>query len=118
MRTVELTCIECPVGCALRVYLDGENIKVEGNSCPRGETYGKTEVVAPVRTITSTVRAKNGAMVPVKTDKPVPKKETFYVMNKIKKASCNLPCRIGDVVIKDVVDGVNVVVTANLEIEK
>ena len=33
-----LTCINCPVGCSLKVEMDGENvICVSGNTCRRGE---------------------------------------------------------------------------------
>ncbi len=116
MKTVELICIECPIGCALKVYTqDRRVIKVEGNSCPRGKTYGETEVTEPVRTVTSTVRATNGKMISVKTEKPIKKEDVFNVMEKIKKVHCVVPCRIGDVIIKDIVDGVDLIATTNME---
>ena len=40
----ELVCIVCPKGCRLSV--DEENgFAVTGNSCPRGEEYGKREKI-------------------------------------------------------------------------
>jgi CxxC motif-containing protein len=34
---------------------------VSGNACPRGEGYGRQEAIAPMRSLTSTVRAEGGA---------------------------------------------------------
>ena len=51
-------CVSCPLGCGLSVSLDdsGEVLKVEGNSCPRGASYAKSEVKDPRRVFASTVR--------------------------------------------------------------
>ena len=59
MAIRELTCISCPLGCPLKVETDenGAVLQVTGNTCKRGEIYGKKEVTAPERTVTSTVAA-------------------------------------------------------------
>ena len=57
MEVRELTCIGCPLGCQLTVTMGNDEIKVEGNTCPRGEAYAKKEVTNPTRIVTSTVRA-------------------------------------------------------------
>ena len=46
MAFVELTCISCPLGCPLRVETDDEGrvLSVTGNTCRRGEEYGRKEV--------------------------------------------------------------------------
>ena len=83
-----LTCIECPIGCEVEVTLEENKVVlVKGNSCPRGKMYAENEVVCPKRVVTSTVRAKSGEMIPVKTDKPVKKSEIFAVMRKINHGS-------------------------------
>ena len=48
---VELTCISCPLGCPLKVETDNEGkvLSVTGNTCKRGEDYGRKEVTAPTR---------------------------------------------------------------------
>ncbi len=46
-----MICIVCPMGCHLTV--DTETLEVTGNTCPRGEKYGKEELTAPKRVITS-----------------------------------------------------------------
>lgn len=109
-----LTCIECPIGCEIEVGVeDGKAVYVKGNSCPRGKMYAENEVVCPVRVVTSTVRADDGTMVPVKTDKPVRKSEIFAVMEKINKTTCSLPVKIGDVLVENVSDDANLIATGN-----
>ena len=74
MTEKNLTCIVCPLGCSIKVTLDGEKIvNVEGNSCPRGKEYAVSECTNPVRTLTTTIKCDNGRVLPVKTKKPVPK---------------------------------------------
>ena len=42
MRTIELTCIGCPLGCPLNVTLEGNEVtEVTGNTCVKGEIYAK-----------------------------------------------------------------------------
>lgn len=74
----KFTCIVCPVGCELTATLseDGKSVvKVTGNSCKRGEKYAVEELTASTRTLTSTVRLKGAAdkLLPVRTDRPIPK---------------------------------------------
>lgn len=115
MKT-KLTCIECPIGCEIEVVVEnGVAVSVTGNGCLRGKTYAQNEVVCPKRVVTSTVRAKDGTLVPVKTAEPIRKSEIFNVMNKINAATCVLPVKIGDVIIADVCDGVPLVASGNME---
>ena len=62
MEERNLTCIGCPLGCALKVTIDGENVTVTGNTCKRGADYGAKEVTHPMRIVTSTVCVKNGTI--------------------------------------------------------
>lgn len=111
----ELTCIVCPIGCQLSVELEeGKVLAVTGNTCPRGKTYAETECIAPMRTLTTTVRCKGGKLLPVKTDRPIPKERLFEAMNLVNAAHPVLPIRRGDVIIKDVC-GAALVATGNLE---
>ena len=87
MEKRELTCINCPMGCQLTVTLDGGAVtKVEGQTCPRGEAYARTEVTAPVRTVTTTVHITGGRapMLSVKTAAPVPKSAVPQVLRALK----------------------------------
>ena len=84
MKEVALTCIECPLGCDITVVLNEDKIEsIIGNSCPRGKLYATEEVVCPKRVLTTTVRADNGKMVSVKSDKPIKKSELINAMKTI-----------------------------------
>ena len=99
-----LTCIICPLGCALVVNLDcdGKVCEVSGNTCPRGKQYAIDECTNPVRTITSTVRCEDGGVVAVKTSCPVSKAKMFDVMKEINDVIASASVKIGDVIIKNV----------------
>lgn len=110
-----LTCIVCPMGCSIEVELDGKDVvSITGNTCKRGEQYAKNECTNPQRTVTSTVKCKNGSVVPVKTAGTIPKEKMAECMAIINSASPDLPISVGDVIIEDVF-GSNVVATANME---
>ena len=114
----EFVCICCPVGCRLSVTLDeaGAVQDVTGNTCNRGKEYAISEVTAPTRMITTTVRTADGISVPVKTEKPVPKEMIFKCMEQIKENIAALPIKVGDVVVSDVAGtGVNVVATRSFD---
>ena len=120
MAFVELTCISCPLGCPLRVETDDEGrvLSVTGNTCRRGEEYGRKEVTAPTRTVTSTVRLTGGGypVVSVRTREDIPKGQIFDVMAAIRSASVAAPVHIGDVVIPDIAGtGVDLIATAERE---
>ena len=108
-----LTCIVCPMGCNIEVELEnGEVLSVTGNTCKRGEEYAKNECISPVRTITSTVRCEDGGVVPVKTDRPIPKDKMFECIRIIKNRIFPLPICAGDVIISDIF-GSNIIATAD-----
>ncbi|MCI8454358.1 MAG: DUF1667 domain-containing protein [Lachnospiraceae bacterium] len=99
----ELICIVCPRGCHLHV--DEENrFAVTGNSCERGSEYGRTELQNPTRVLTSIVRIEGatGRCCPVKTDKAVPKKDIFRVMEVLRGLTIQAPVKTGDVLYADV----------------
>lgn len=110
----ELICIICPRGCHLTV---DDELNVSGNTCPRGAVYAKQELTHPTRTLTSTVRvvSKTEAMLPVKSNKPLPKEKIFDAMEVINKTCVKAPIKIGDVVIKNIFGlDVDIVATKNI----
>ena len=114
----ELTCIVCPKGCQLKVELDGKKVvKVEGYTCKRGLAYAESECVAPMRTLTTTAPVEGGGVVPVKTNKPVPKELLFECMAEVNKAYVPADAKLGDVVIENILGtGADVVTTRNVKI--
>lgn len=103
----------CPMGCELDVSKSksGE-IQVTGNTCIRGEEYGKEEVTAPKRMLTALVRTKEGVL-PCKTSIPIPKEKIFAVNKQIGKLKI-ASAKSGDVIIKNVLNtGADIVVTGD-----
>ena len=118
-NSIELTCICCPLGCPLRVQRIEEDWMVTGNTCPRGETYGKKELTNPTRTITSSIRVLGGTlpMVSVKTKEEIPKDKIADVMRAIHETKAVAPIEIGQVLIEDCEQtGVDIVATKKVAI--
>lgn len=117
----ELICINCPMGCPLTVTLEnGEVVSVTGNTCPRGDRYGRKEVTNPTRIVTSSVYvdgAKNGAKtVSVKTKEDIPKGKIFEVCEALKTVRVKAPVKIGDVILENVAGtGVQIVATRDVK---
>lgn len=112
--TREFICIGCPLGCMMKVSIDGDEVTVTGNTCIRGEQYGKKEVLSPTRIVTSTVEVNNGKIprVSVKTKNDIPKDKIFQCMEEIRRVKVNAPVKIGDIIIPDCAGtGVPVVAT-------
>ena len=114
---MKMYCISCPKGCELEVEKkDDCTVSVTGNSCPRGEEYGRNEVLNPVRMVTGLVRvAGMRKPLPVKTRTAVPKKRIDAVLFAMHQATVQLPVSIGDVIIPCVAGtDIDVVATANM----
>ena len=111
----ELICINCPLGCRLTVD-DGDlvDIKVTGNTCLRGVKYAVSEVTAPKRMVTSSVPVTGSLVsrISVKTNNPIPKEKIFDVLKLIKTVHATAPVSIGDVLYKNLCDGVHLVATS------
>lgn len=118
---MDLTCIRCPMGCAIHVEMEnGQVVSVTGNTCPRGAEYAKSEATAPVRTVTSTVCALGGVrpVVAVKTVPDVPKGKIFAVMDAVRALEVKAPVHIGDILCENIADtGSNLVAAADLDAE-
>jgi len=127
----EMICIVCPRGCHLSVG-DAPDFMVSGNFCPRGERYGREELVAPKRTVTATcplertpatkVAARTPGenlskprRVPVRTTGPVPREKIGELVSLLLHTRVNLPVHAGDVVIENWENsGVSVIATRSL----
>lgn len=114
----ELTCIVCPKGCQLTVELEGKKVlSVEGYTCKRGLAYAETECTAPMRTLTTTAAVVGGGVVPVKTDRTIPKEMLFECMKAVNAIRVPADTKLGDVVIENVLGtGANVVATRNVQL--
>ncbi len=110
-----LTCIECPKSCALAVDIENcRVVKVSGEKCPKGKDYAVSEAENPQRIVTSTVSGAGLSlrMIPVRTDKSVPKARMLEAAEEIRKLKIERPVKSGEIVAANLLGlGVNLIVT-------
>lgn len=111
----EIICTVCPRGCHIQVEGEGENIlSVEGQGCKRGLEYASTEFAHPVRILTTTVRLAGvqNDLLPVRSNKPLPKDKLFECMDVIRNLQVRLPVVQYQVVAENICGtGVDIVAT-------
>ena len=114
----EMICIQCPVGCKLVVVEKGGEIHVEGNKCKRGKEYAINELRNPTRILTTTVFIEGGKheMLPVKSDREIPKDLLHDAIKELAGVRVKAPVRCGDIVLKNIFNtGANIVATRDME---
>lgn len=113
----DIRCIVCPTGCLVHIEnIDGELI-IEGHSCKRGEEYAREEFIAPKRILTTTIRVENGLLplIPVRSDKPLPKEKLQETLREIAIKKITAPIKMGDILIKNVLNlEVNIIASRDL----
>lgn len=115
-----LTCIGCPLGCAITAVPSADGgFEISGYTCKRGLEYAQKELTRPERTVTSTVRVSGGAanVVSVRTAGDVPKDAIWQVMEVINSLNVPAPVKIGDVLLADIA-GTGVALTATKAVAK
>ncbi len=112
-----LTCISCPVGCRMTVTIeDGKVLRVEGNTCKRGDVYARQESIAPMRMVTA-VAPVSGSTTPIslKTEQPIPKQSIQQCMQEVRGLHLTLPITAGQVLLENVAGtGVRLIATKSL----
>ena len=115
----EIICTVCPRGCHILVEGSGETVlSVEGYSCRRGLDYASAEYAHPVRILTTTVKIDGvqNDLLPVRSNRPVPKEKLMDCMAVIRTASVKLPVKRYDVIISDICgSGADIVATKTVE---
>ena len=113
------TCVICPLGCEIDVELqDGNVASMEGNKCQKGEEFVLQELEEPMRILTTTVPIKGAkwAMLPVRTDKAIPKRLLFKVIEQLADIELQAPVKMYDVILKNTAGtGANIVATRNMK---
>ncbi len=103
-QSADIRCIICPTGCLVRVERVNGELIIEGHSCKRGEEYAREEFVAPKRILTTTMRVEKGflPLIPVRSDKPIPKNRLEETLKLIAKAQTTAPIKMGDTLLENV----------------
>ena len=114
------TCVTCPVGCEVDVEVrDGNIISLTGNKCDKVKEFVQQELKEPMRVLTTTVRIEGAkwAMLPVRTDKSIPKRLFLQAMGELAKVDLRAPVHMSDVIIRDIAgSGANIVATRTMEL--
>ena len=117
-ETRSVSCIVCPMGCVGEVELeDGKVVNVTGFTCERGKKYGREEVTAPKRMLTTTVRVTGGqlALVPVVSSQPLPKSDLLRAARCLAEANVPAPVEEGQVIVADLLGlGVDIIATRSI----
>ena len=114
----EIICTVCPRGCHIQVEGEGDKVlSVEGQGCKRGLEYASAEFAHPVRILTTTVKLDGqNDLLPVRSNKPLPKEKLFDAMEIIRAAAVKAPVNRYDVVIANICGtGVDIVATKAVE---
>jgi CxxC motif-containing protein len=113
------TCIICPNSCEIETEVsDREILSITGNLCPKGDAYVRQEILAPERTIATSVLVANGVLplVSVRLVRPIPKNRIFDVMEEIKKIKLQAPVASGDIVRKNILGlGSDIIATRSVQ---
>ena len=103
---MNLICINCPKGCHLTVEEVNGEVKVEGNSCPRGVVYATNELKNPLRTLTSTV--------PIDSD-TCARLPIMDIMKDLKDVKVKAPVYMGDIVLENIEGlGINMIASKTI----
>lgn len=106
-----IQCIGCPVGCGGEVVIEaGAVIEMRGFTCDKGQAYAADEVVAPKRMVTTTVRVDGGTLplLPVVSERPVPKDAIFDCIRLLRSVVVQAPVEADAIIVADALGlGVN-----------
>jgi len=113
------TCVTCPIGCEIDVAIqDSHEVNLQGSKCAKGKDFVLQELEEPMRILTTTIHieAAKWAMLPVRTDKPIPKRLLFRVIRELANIELQAPVKMSDVIVRDIAGtGASIVATRNMK---
>jgi CxxC motif-containing protein len=118
MAEQEIICIGCPLGChiTLTVSGEGEIESLTGYQCKEGKKIVTAEFKSPTRVFTATVLTEDsGRLLPVRTNKPVPKSQLRELMQALAQVRVRPPVKMGQEIVHNILGtGANLVATGSL----
>jgi CxxC motif-containing protein len=111
-------CVVCPIGCEIDVVHDGSKIiSMEGNKCEKSVEFVSQELIEPMRILTTTVRIRGSRwpVIPVRTDKSVPKRLFPRIMKELRRIKLQAPISMLDMVVRDIAGtGADIIATRTM----
>jgi len=117
MTNKQITCINCPLGCRIKIDSLNNELNISGNKCQKGFDFAKAEMTFPVRSLTTTVKTvfENIPVLPVKTSGEVPKEKIPDIMQILSEVIIDNEINIGDVIINNIFGtGCNIVASGEI----
>jgi CxxC motif-containing protein len=118
----EIICTGCPLGCHMKITVspDGNIGKLSGNQCQQGQKYAQNEFKNPVRILTSTVLTEGSrrSLLPVRTDRAVPKVTLKQINRYIAQIRIQPPVKSGQEIVHNILgSGANLIATSDLLVD-
>lgn len=115
----DIICIVCPNGCKLHAEMlsDGQLV-VTGNKCVRGKHFAGTEISAPTRSLTTTIKTafKDMPFLPVRTNGEIPKGKINTAIEELSQFILTNKVLCGDIIIENLANtGCSVIATLDSE---
>jgi CxxC motif-containing protein len=111
-------CVVCPIGCEIDIVHDGSKIiSMEGNKCEKSVEFVSQELIEPMRILTTTVRIRGSRwpVIPVRTDKSVPKRLFPRIMKELRRIKLQAPISMLDMVVRDIAGtGADIIATRTM----
>lgn len=89
-----------------------------GLVAPHWDQYATTEFSHPVRILTTTIKtdSEKVPLIPVRSEKPIPKEKIMDCMNVIRECKVSAPVNVYDILVENICDtGINIVATGHLD---
>jgi CxxC motif-containing protein len=111
--TKNIICIMCPLGCTMEVVIEGSEVKqVTGQRCKKGIKHARQEVLFPGRVLTTTIRTHllEDCLLPVRSNKEVPKERLRDCIKDISTRTVSGPVATGEVVVRNILNlGIDII---------
>jgi CxxC motif-containing protein len=121
-KSHNFTCIQCPLSCQIElIEEEGKILEVKDNLCKLGEKYAIAEFTNPVRILTTTAYIQRGIlpMLPIRSEKPIPKNLMMQCMKELAKIRVTAPIKCGDIVCENILNtGINIIASRDLPEER
>lgn len=96
---------------------DGKIEDIKGNKCRQGIKYARQEFYNPQRVVTTTVKVKDGKipLLPVRTNKPIPKEIIRECVRYLAKVEVKAPVKLGEIIVHNILNsGADVISTRKI----
>ena len=122
-KEMEIICIICPLACPVKVTVDdrGKVLDVANYMCKEGKEYAVAECKFPGRILTATIvsEGSNRALLPVRSNKPIPKGLLMDSMRSLSQVTVKPPIKMGQVIVSNILGtGADLIATDELPVAK